>query len=421
MVGRTTSVFRVEILVKLVNVFLIALRLGLTSFGGPIAHIGYFREEYVARRGWLDDRSFSDLVALCQLLPGPASSQLGIAIGTLRAGHAGGFAAWLGFTMPSAIVLIAFAYGVSEVENVAESPWLSGLKLAVVAVVALAVWSMAGTLWSDRRRITIGIAATVFMLLVPGALWQVAVIVFGGILGLLLFRGAGRDSNPEQDGADSSPSASSGPRKLALAVLVGFFVLLVGLPALAKTTGRDEIDVTENFYRSGSLVFGGGHVVLPLLHSETVEAGYIDNDQFVAGYGAAQAVPGPLFAFAAFLGTSISNSDDGDGLFSQPWIGGLVALAAIYVPSFLLVWGVLPFWKHLGQSNRVQGAIAGVNAVVVGLLLSALYSPIWTGSVRNAEDFGLAIVLFGLLAIWKLPPWSVVVVAAAGGFVLELL
>ena len=386
MVGRTTSVFRVEILVKLVNVFLIALRLGLTSFGGPIAHIGYFREEYVARRGWLDDRSFSDLVALCQLLPGPASSQLGIAIGTLRAGHAGGFAAWLGFTMPSAIVLIAFAYGVSEVENVAESPWLSGLKLAVVAVVALAVWSMAGTLWSDR-----------------------------------LFRGAGRDSNPEQDGADSSPSVSSGPRKLALAVLVGFFVLLVGLPALAETTGRDEIDVTENFYRSGSLVFGGGHVVLPLLQSETVEAGYIDNDQFVAGYGAAQAVPGPLFAFAAFLGTSISNPDDGDGLFSQPWIGGLVALAAIYVPSFLLVWGVLPFWKHLGQSNRVRGAIAGVNAVVVGLLLSALYSPIWTGSVRNAEDFGLAIVLFGLLAIWKLPPWSVVVVAAAGGFVLELL
>ena len=404
---------------KPVYVFLIALRLGLTSFGGPIAHIGYFREEYVSRRGWLDDRSFSDLVALCQLLPGPASSQLGIAIGTLRAGHAGGIAAWLGFTMPSAIVMIAFAYGVSEVENVANSPWLHGLKLAVVAVVALAVWSMAGTLWSDRRRITIGIAATVFMLLVPGALWQVAVIVLGGVIGLLLFRGAGRDRDSDKADAGASSTGAAGSRKLALAVLVGFFVLLAGLPLLAETTGRDEIDVVENFYRSGSLVFGGGHVVLPLLQSETVGAGYIDNDQFVAGYGATQAVPGPLFTFAAFLGASVSKAGNGDGIFSEPWIGGLVTLVAIYVPSFLLVWGVLPFWKRLGQSNRVRGAIAGVNAVVVGLLLSALYNPIWTGSVRRPEDFGLVIVLFGLLAIWKLPPWAVVVVAAAGGFVLE--
>ncbi|MCZ6539548.1 MAG: chromate efflux transporter [Chloroflexi bacterium] len=406
---------------KLVHVFLIALRLGLTSFGGPIAHIGYFREEYVARRGWLDDRSFSDLVALCQLLPGPASSQLGIAVGTLRAGHLGGFAAWLGFTMPSAIVLIAFAYGVSEIENVAESPWLHGLKLAVVAVVALAVWGMAGTLWSDRRRITIGIAATVFMLLVPGALWQVAVIVAGGVIGLLLFRKQAGVSGSGEAGDRGPSSGALGSRKLALIVLGLFFVLLAGLPVLAEVTGRDEVDVFENFYRSGSLVFGGGHVVLPLLQSETVGAGYIDNDQFVAGYGAAQAVPGPLFTFAAYLGASITGTGNGDGVFRQPWIGGLVTLIAIYIPSFLLVWGVLPFWARLGRSNRVRGAIAGVNAVVVGLLLSALYNPIWTGSVLNAEDFGLAIVLFGLLAIWKLPPWSVVVIAAAGGFVLEWL
>ena len=404
---------------KLVYVFLTALRLGLTSFGGPIAHIGYFREEYVARRGWLDDRSFSDLVALCQLLPGPASSQLGIAIGTLRAGHLGGIAAWLGFTMPSAIVLIAFAYGVSEIENVADSPWLHGLKLAVVAVVALAVWSMAGTLWSDRRRITLGIAATVFMLLVPGALWQVAVIVSGGVIGVLLFRRGADESDSGETSRSDAPSGTSGSRKLALIALAVFFVLLAGLPVLAETTGRDEIDVFENFYRSGSLVFGGGHVVLPLLQSETVGAGYIENDQFVAGYGAAQAVPGPLFTFAAYLGASITGN--GDGVFAQPWIGGLVTLLAIYVPSFLLVWGVLPFWSRLGRSNRVRGAISGVNAVVVGLLLSALYNPIWTGSVLNAEDFGLAIVLFGLLAIWKLPPWSVVVIAAAGGFVLEWL
>ncbi len=375
----------------------------------------------MARRGWLDDRSFSDLVALCQLLPGPASSQLGIAIGTLRAGHLGGIAAWLGFTMPSAIVLIAFAYGVSEIEDVADSPWLHGLKLAVVAVVALAVWSMAGTLWSDRRRITLGIAATVFMLLVPGALWQVSVIVFGGVIGVLLFRrGAGNSDSGEAGGRESS-SGTSGSRKLALIALGGFFVLLAGLPVLAETTDRDELDVVENFYRSGSLVFGGGHVVLPLLQSETVGAGYIDNDQFVAGYGAAQAVPGPLFTFAAYLGASITGAGDGAGVFRQPWIGGLVALAAIYIPSFLLVWGVLPFWARLGRSIRVRGAISGVNAVVVGLLLSALYNPIWTGSVRHPEDFGLAIVLFGLLAIWKLPPWSVVIVAAAGGFVLEWL
>ena len=406
---------------KLVYVFLIALRLGLTSFGGPIAHIGYFREEYVTRRGWLDDRSFSDLVALCQLLPGPASSQLGIAIGTLRAGHPGGFAAWLGFTMPSAIVLIAFAYGVSEIEDVAGSPWLHGLKLAVVAVVGLAVWSMAGTLWTDRRRITLGIVATVFMLLMPGAIWQVAAIVSGGVIGVALFRGHGDedvDNTRAMRDRASSPR-TPGSRKLALIVLGLFFVLLAGLPVLAEVTGRDEIDVFENFYRSGSLVFGGGHVVLPLLQSETVGAGYIDNDQFVAGYGAAQAVPGPLFTFAAYLGALVNV--DGDGVFRQPWVGGLVTLIAIYIPSFLLVWGVLPFWARLGRSNRVRAAISGVNAVVVGLLLSALYNPIWTGSVRHAEDFGLAVVLFGLLAIWKLPPWLVVIVAAAGGFVLEWL
>jgi chromate transporter len=406
---------------KLVNVFLVALRLGLTSFGGPIAHIGYFRAEYVGRRGWLDDRSFSDLVALCQLLPGPASSQLGIAIGTLRAGHLGGVAAWLGFTMPSAIVLIAFAYGVSEIDNVAESAWLHGLKLAVVAVVALAVWSMAGSLWSERRRITLGIAATVFMLLVPGALWQIAVIVAGGVIGVVLFRGSAGESNSENPNGRESSGGALGSKKLALILLGVFVVLLAGLPVLAETTGNDEIDVVENFYRSGSLVFGGGHVVLPLLHSETVGADYIENDQFVAGYGATQAVPGPLFTFAAFLGASITGSDDGDSVFREPWIGGLVTLAVIFVPSFLLVWGVLPFWSRLGKSHRVRGAIAGVNAVVVGLLLSALYDPIWTGSVVEPEDVGLVIVLFGLLAVWKLPPWSVVLIAAAGGYALEWL
>lgn len=396
---------------KLINVFLVALRLGVTSFGGPIAHIGYFREEYVARRRWLDDSTFTDLVALCQLLPGPASSQLGIAIGTLRAGRFGGVMTWLGFTMPSAIILIAFAYGVSEIDDVANSEWLRGLKLAVVAVVALAVWSMAGSLWTDRRRTTLGIAAAVFMLLLPGAIWQIAVILIGGAVGILLLR------NVTQPNTAGQQAGSSGSKRLALATLGLFFVLLAVLPVLADATGREEIDVFENFYRSGSLVFGGGHVVLPLLQAETVGAGYIDNDQFVAGYGATQAVPGPLFTFASYLGAAISTNE----LFGQKWIAGLLTLVAIFLPSFLLVWGVLPFWSRLSGSDRVRGSVAGINAAVVGLLLAALYDPIWTGSVFGAKDFGLVMVLFGLLAIWKLPPWSVVIVAAAGGYVLEIL
>ena len=395
---------------KLINVFLVALRLGVTSFGGPVAHIGYFRQEYVGRRGWLDDKSFTDLVALCQLLPGPASSQLGIAIGTLRAGKLGGVMAWLGFTMPSAIILIAFAYGVSEVD-VANSEWLRGLKLAVVAIVGLAVWSMAGSLWTDRRRITLGIAAAVFMLLMPGAVWQIAAILAGAVAGMLLFR------NIDASASDAKSTGSSGAKKLALLALVIFFGLLVTLPIIAETTGRDEIDVIENFYRSGSLVFGGGHVVLPLLQAETVGAGYIDNDQFVAGYGATQAMPGPLFTFAAYLGAAMEEGS----VFGPKWVLGLVTLSAVFLPSFLLIWGVLPFWSRLASSTRVRGVVTGINAVVVGILLSVLYNPIWTGSVFSAEDFGLVMVLFGLLAIWKLPPWSVVVIAAAGGYVLELL
>lgn len=396
---------------KLLNVFLIALRLGVTSFGGPVAHIGYFREEYVGRRKWLDDKSFTDLVALCQLLPGPASSQLGIAIGTLRAGKLGGAMAWLGFTMPSALILIAFAYGVGEVEDVVNSEWLHGLKLAVVAIVALAVWSMAGSLWTDRRRATLGIAATVFMLVMPGALWQIAVIVIGGLAGIFLFK------NIAMPMGDANSSTSNGSKKLAIVVLGLFFALLVVLPVIADSTGREEIDVFENFYRSGALVFGGGHVVLPLLQAETVGAGYIDNNKFIAGYGATQAVPGPLFTFASFLGVAM----DRDGIFGEKWISGLVTLAAIFLPSFLLIWGVLPFWTWLSGSHKVRGAVAGVNAAVVGLLVAALYNPIWIGSVFRAEDFGLVLVLFGLLAIWKLPPWSVVLIAAAGGYALELL
>jgi chromate transporter len=272
---------------------------------------------------------------------------------------------------------------------------------------------MAGSLWSDRRRITIGLVATVFMLLYPDALWQIAAIVAGGVVGLVLLRG---NSAASEDSAAADAPSSTSPansRKLALGLITLFFVLLAGLPVLAEVTGRSDIDVFENFYRSGSLVFGGGHVVLPLLQSETVDTGRVTSDEFLAGYGATQAVPGPLFTFAAFLGSSIN------GVFSARWVGGLVTLAAIYIPSFLLVWGALPFWIRLRGSNRIGGVVAGINAVVVGLLLSALYNPIWKNGVVSAEDFGLVIVLFGMLAVWKLPPWLVVVAAVGGGYVLD--
>ena len=270
---------------------------------------------------------------------------------------------------------------------------------------------MAGSLWTDRRRVTLGIAAAVFMLLMPGAVWQIAVILAGAAAGMMLFR------NTDTPSTDTQSTGSSGAKRFALLALVIFFGLLVALPIVAETTGRDEIDVIENFYRSGSLVFGGGHVVLPLLQAETVGAGYINNDQFVAGYGATQAMPGPLFTFASYLGAAMEEGS----VFGPKWVLGLVTLAAIFLPSFLLIWGVLPFWSRLASSTRVRGVVAGINAVVVGILLAALYNPIWTGSVFSAEDFGLVMVLFGLLAIWKLPPWMVVVIAAAGGYVLELL
>ena len=395
-------------------VFLVALRLGLTSFGGPIAHIGYFREEYVSRRRWLDEHSFADLVALCQLLPGPASSQLGIAIGTLRAGPLGGFAAWLGFTMPSAIALIAFAYGIAQVDDVADAAWLHGLKVMVVAVVALAVWSMARTLCPDRPRQTMAIAAAAAMLLLSGAAWQVAVIVAGGVLGWAFLR---------QQAAQPVGQGYRTGRKFALAALAMFFILLIALPVASGIVRRSagdgaslpptSVEVLSGFYTSGSLVFGGGHVVLPLLQEETVEPGWVTQDEFVAGYGAAQAVPGPLFTFAAYLGASI------DGFMPAEWLGGLFTLGAIFLPSFLLVWGALPFWDRLRTNAAARRAVMGINAAVVGLLLAALYDPVWTSAISTPEDFALAVALFGLLAIWKLPPWLVVGIAAAGGMALE--
>ncbi len=389
------------------EVLLAFLRLGLTSFGGPVAHLGYFRQEFVERRKWLDERTYSDVVALCQFLPGPASSQVGISLGIRRAGLLGGLAAWLGFTLPSAAVLILFAYGVTAVGDVAETGWLRGLKIAAVAVVALAVWGMARNLIPDKPRATLAIAAAIAMLAWPTALGQVVAIAIAGAIGWRLLR----EERPDGEPAQRFPVG----RVVAVGSLVTFFVLLAGLPALAQAVPDERLDKFDSFYRAGSLVFGGGHVVLPLLQTQVVPPGWVDNEEFIAGYGAAQAVPGPLFTFSAYLGT-VAYKDSG-----APWLGGLFTLAAIYVPSFLLVMGAMPFWERLRSLSGFRGASRGIGAAVVGLLVAALYDPVWVSAIHTAEDFGLALAAFGLLAFWKAPPWLVVALSAAGGQALSML
>ena len=381
------------------EVLRVATRLGLTSFGGPIAHLGYFREEYVARRQWVDERGYADLVALCQFLPGPASSQVGIALGIIRAGLPGGLAAWLGFTLPSALALVAFAYGL-EWLGVAEAGWLRGLKVVAVAVVAQAVWGMARTLAPDRERATIAIVAAIVALAWPGAAGQVLVIALAGLVGWRLL--------PTLPAPPSSAIPIPIGRRLAVAAWVVFFGLLVGLPLVRQLVPSQPLAVFDSFFRAGSLVFGGGHVVLPLLQAEVVPPGWVTDEQFVAGYGAAQAVPGPLFTFAAYLGAVMRPQPNG-------WPGAALALVAIFLPSFLLLVGALPFWGNLRARTGVQSALRGINAAVVGLLLAALYHPIWTSAIARPADFALALASLGLLMLWKLPPWLVVLVAAAGG------
>ena len=407
------------------EIFLVAGRLGLTSFGGPIAHIGYFREEYVVRRKWLDEGTFAELIALCQFLPGPASSQLGMAVGIRRGGLLGGFAAWLGFTLPSALALILFAYGVQELGAQESADWLHGLKIVAVAVVALALWGMGRTLTPDRTRITIAVVAAGALLLSGGIAAQLVVVAGGAVLGLIVLK----PPEPRADGdavvvepGTGSPfdklrvsggglRASVGPAVL----LIAFLVLLAALPVASRLTESLAVDVVDSFYRTGSLVFGGGHVVLPLIEVEVVPPGWVTSDEFLAGYGAAQAVPGPLFTFSAYLGASV------DGL-TPAWGGGLLALAAIFAPSFLLVPGVLPFWERLRGVARVRQALMGVNAAVVGLLLAALYDPLWTSAIETPADFAVGAAAFALLAFWKAPPWLVVVVTAiAGAAVTQLL
>lgn len=387
--------------------FLVFLRLGVTSFGGPIAHLGYFRSEFVARRHWLDEREFADIVALCQFLPGPSSSQVGLTIGYRHGGLTGAAAAWIGFTAPSALALIAFGYGMVQWGGSVRAPWLHGLQTIAVAVVAQAVWSMARSLCPDRPRASLAAAAAILSLSLPSAFGQIGAIAAGGLVGWRFL------SAPEAPRPPDAPDAR--PRTgWALGALILFVVLLLGLPLARAASASHALALVDSFFRSGALVFGGGHVVLPLLQQATVPQGWIGDDAFLAGYGAAQAVPGPLFAFAAYLGTVMSPAPNG-------WIGGVLCLMAIYLPSFLLLAGVLPFWDALRQRAPVQAALRGVNAAVVGLLLAALYRPVWVSTILGPADFGLALVAFILLVFWRAPPWSVVVFGALCGEALAAL
>ena len=387
------------------TVFKVFLKLGCTSFGGPIAHLGYFREEFVNRREWITDRAYADLVALCQFTPGPASSKVGIGIGLSQAGLPGAFAAWLAFTTPSALALILFGFGVIALGDRFDLAWLHGLTVVAVPVVAQAIWGMARNLTPDPPRITLAALAAIVVMIWPTPLGFIGAIVAGAIVGLWLFK-ASEDGEHVAIGANVSRTAAV----TALALFVG---LLIALPALRTAfPSYQSLALLDSFYRAGSLVFGGGNVVLPLLQAEVGPPGWVSNEAFFAGYGAAQAVPGPLFTFAAYLGTVSTVTPNG-------WIGAVICLVGIFASSFLLVIGTLPFWDALRRFRPMRSALTGVNAAVVGMLLGFLYDPVWTNAIRSRADFGLALAAFVLLMFWKLPPWLVVVLTAAGGAVIR--
>ena len=383
----------------LIEIFLVSTKLGLTSFGGPIAHLGYFHNEYVQKRKWMDERSYVDLVALCQFLPGPASSQVGIGIGLSRGGILGAIVSWLGFTLPSVLALVLFASLLQQID-IAHAGWIHGWKPEAVAIVAHALWGMAQKLTPDRARVTIAVIAAAIVLLFQAAWIQIIAILFAGIIGWLLYK----EHSITAETAISIPIS----RKVAVLCLSLFVLLLILLPILRPFS--HWIAMFDSFYRSGSLVFGGGHVVLPLLENEFVSNGYITKEQFLAGYGMTQAVPGPLFTFAAYIGAIMNGT-----------IGATIATIAIFLPAFLLVVGVLPFWDALRRKPYVQGAMFGINAAVVGILLAAFYHPIWTSSVMQPADFVVALLLFTMLAFWKMPPWVIVIIGAISGMILSVL
>lgn len=385
----------------LFEILIVSTRLGFTSFGGPIAHLGYFHEEYIRRRKWMDEKSYADLVALCQFLPGPASSQVGIGIGVMRAGVLGGITSFIGFTLPSVLALIIFAL-VLQGLNISDAGWLHGLKLVAVAVVAHAILGMAQKLTPDLKRKAIALFALVATLLWQTAYIQVAVILIAAVIGFALYK----HHKSEEESTLSFPVS----RRFAIICLTLFFGLLILLPILNQMTSVSWIAMFDSFYRSGALVFGGGHVVLPLLEREFVPTGWLSEEAFLTGYGAAQAVPGPLFTFAAYIGAVING-----------WQGGLLATVAIFLPAFLLILGTLPFWTILSKNPAMKGALMGVNAAVVGILIAAFYHPIWTSSILEPIDFAFAAILFSMLVFWKLPPWVIVASGAVGGWLLSFI
>src|SRR5579863_3885618 len=387
------------------EVLLVFLKLGVSCFGGPIAHIGYFRDEFVVRRAWLDDAAFVDLVALCQFLPGPASSQVGFSIGLARAGYLGGLAAWTAFTLPSAIILVLFAYGAALLAGPAGAGLLHGLMLVAVAIVAQAVWGMARTLCPDRERATIALVAALILLCVSSPLAQVASIASGGLAGLWLCQ------MPSQ--ATTAHRLVAVSPRAGLLALIAFAMLLAGLPLLRDLFNSQALALFDAFYRSGALVFGGGHVVLPLLREAFVAPGWVSDDAFLAGYGAAQAIPGPLFSFAAYLGAVVRPAPHGIA-------GAALGLFGIFLPGMLILLGTLPFWDEFRKRAGAQAMMRGVNAAVVGLLGAALYNPVWTSSVKTPGDFGIALLGFVLLTVWRAPPLLVVVVSALAGIALAL-
>jgi len=383
------------------GLFLSALRLGLTSFGGPVAHLGFFREEYVARRRWLDDPGFADLVALCQSLPGPASSQVIFGIGLACRGLAGGVACWSGFTLPSAIIMAASGYGAASLGGLAHAGWLAGLKIAAVAVVARAVWAMGTQLCPDRSRLTMALFAAVAMLMWPSGVTPLLVIVAGGMLGWARYRRIRIPTTPAP-----LPFELSHARGAAAVLL--FFVLLGLLPAAASWTHWQGLAYFSGFYRTGALVFGGGHVVLPLLQSQVVQRGWVDDNTFVAGYGLVQAMPGPLFSVAAYLGAAMKQPPNG-------WLGALICLLGIYLSPLLLLAGAIPLWETLRRTRSAQAVLRGANAAVTGILLAALYDPLWQTAIHSGPDLALALAAFALLLVWRFPAWLIVPMAALAG------
>jgi chromate transporter len=387
---------------KSLEVLLVFLRLGLTSFGGPIAHLGYFRDEFVTKRKWISDHAYADLVSLCQFLPGPASSQVGMGIGLSRLGIRGAVLAWIGFTIPSAVVLTLFALGLAHFQIGLHQQWLHGLKVVAVAVVAHAVLGMGKKLCPDLERITIAVISSIIVLFIHSVFIQIVVLIIAGIFGAYFLRAT--SELPHEP-------LHQGKRRVGAIFLILFVTILVILPMLRTMYPMQSLMLFDSFYRSGALVFGGGHVVLPLLQAEVVPAGWVSNDLFMAGYGLANAVPGPLFTFSAYLGAVSSQEPNG-------WSGALISLVAVFLPSFFLIIGALPFWEKLRSLPKIRQSMLGINAAVVGILLAALYNPVWTSAIFSPRDFALAMVGFLLLEFWKVSSWIVVLASVGASFII---